>query len=136
MISIPRAYSYARRHGIPLSLVEILAMYFRGGSPYRVLRAWRRAQGLDMDISLHECELHLMAGGNMECVLDALVLAHKNDLPLPFGIAAAEDITGGDIVQIVKDALAARERGDAEHHLLLAIQHDLAPDSDPYGIGE
>lgn len=125
MISVPLAYSYARRHGIPLRLREAFALYFQGVSPFQAVYQRHRADRLGLALSRQDCELHLLARGNLPRVIDALHLAQQNDLPVPFGIAAAEDLAGSDMVQIVREALEARKRGDEEHHLLLAIKHEV-----------
>ena len=125
MISVLLACIYVQLKRLDVTWRQIVSMRLRGISPFAVVRQYHRARTLEINISLADCELHQLAGGSLGSVITALDIAQKNGLYVPFGIIAAEDITGSDVIEIVNDALLARARGDKEHHLLLALEHNL-----------
>jgi uncharacterized protein YqfA (UPF0365 family) len=66
------------------------------------------SQKAGLNIPIVELETHLMAGGNIEKVVDALITAHSAKLDLPLEMAKAIDLAGRDVVEAVKTSVTPR----------------------------
>ena len=63
-----------------------------------------RKAGLDA-ISSGDLEVHFMAGGNVDKVVDALIAASKAGIELTFAIATAIDLAGRDVLSAVQTSV-------------------------------
>ena len=61
-----------------------------------------------MEIPIVELETHLMAGGDIEKVIDALIAAHSAKLDLSLEMAKAIDLAGRDVVEAVKSSVTPK----------------------------
>ena len=57
------------------------------------------------DVSSSDLEVHYMAGGNVDKVVDALIAASKAGLDLTFSIATAIDLAGRDVLSAVQTSV-------------------------------
>ena len=57
------------------------------------------------DVSSSDLEVHYMAGGNVDKVVDALIAASKAGLDLTFTIATAIDLAGRDVLSAVQTSV-------------------------------
>ena len=84
---------------------------FRGAAVF----AFRAARALDLrvlplikankaglDVQVNQLEAHYLAGGNVDKVVDALIAAHRAQIPLPFERSAAIDLAGRDVLEAVQ----------------------------------
>ncbi len=55
-----------------------------------------------METTIDKLEAHFLAGGNVDNVVDALIAAHRADIPLPFERAAAIDLAGRNVLEAVQ----------------------------------
>lgn len=53
-------------------------------------------------ISNQELEAHYLSGGNIRRTVQAMIIAHRADIPLTWNIAAAIDLAGRDILEAVR----------------------------------
>ena len=63
-----------------------------------------RKAGLD-NISTSDLEVHYMAGGNVDKVVDALIAASKAGIELTYSIATAIDLAGRDVLSAVQTSV-------------------------------
>ena len=66
------------------------------------------AQKAGLDVSIADLETHLMAGGNIEKVVDALIAAHSAKLDLSLEQAKAIDLAGRDVVEAVRTSVTPK----------------------------
>jgi uncharacterized protein YqfA (UPF0365 family) len=61
-----------------------------------------KATKAGLDISINKLEAHLLAGGNVDRVVNALIAAQRAGIPLDFEKSAAIDLAGRDVLQAVQ----------------------------------
>ncbi|MBW3572184.1 MAG: flotillin-like FloA family protein [Gemmatimonadetes bacterium] len=97
-----RWWSTARELGLDFAFSRTMAMRLRQVAPARVYLPLRRARDGGVEISAHLTEAHLLAGGNLDRVVDAMVLAASRNVRLDFDHATALDLAGRDPLEIVR----------------------------------
>ncbi len=59
-------------------------------------------------ISSQELEAHYLSGGNIRRAVQAMIIAHRADIPLDWNTAAAIDLAGRDILEAVRMSVDPR----------------------------
>ncbi len=77
-------------------------MRMRRVSAARIIRPLIKAQKAGMDVNANQLESHLLSGGHVDNVVDALIAAHRANLDLSFERAAAIDLAGRDVFEAVR----------------------------------
>lgn len=93
----------------PVSLFSLIGMFLRKVNSSLIVRCYiqlRRA-GLDT-ISIEEMEGHVMAGGDIRNVVNALIAADKAGISLNFKRASAIDLAGRDVFDAVRMSVNPR----------------------------
>jgi len=85
-----------------VSMGSMIGMRFRRISPSRVVLPYIKATKAGLKLSSNEMEAHVLAGGNIDRVIDALIAAESANIPLEFESARAIDLAGRDVLQAVK----------------------------------
>ncbi len=85
-----------------VSIGSMVGMRFRRISPARVVIPYIKATKAGLKLSSNEMEAHVLAGGNIDRVIDALIAAESANIPLEFESARAIDLAGRDVLQAVK----------------------------------
>ena len=85
-----------------VSIGSLVGMRFRRINPSRVVLPYIKATKAGLKLSSNEMEAHVLAGGNIDRVIDALIAAESADIPLEFESARAIDLAGRDVLQAVK----------------------------------
>jgi uncharacterized protein YqfA (UPF0365 family) len=92
----------AKAAGVPLSVLRMAMMRLRRVDPARILdatiRLWKSGDATPVD----DLETHVLAGGHLEAVVEALIAAQKAGLPVDFRTVAAIDLAGRDVVDAVQ----------------------------------
>jgi uncharacterized protein YqfA (UPF0365 family) len=92
----------AKAAGVPLSIFRMATMRLRRVDPARILdaaiRLWKSGEATAVD----DLEAHVLAGGHIEAVVEALIAAQKAGLPVDFQTVAAIDLAGRDVVDAVQ----------------------------------
>ena len=89
-----------------VTILGLVGMRFRRVHPGVIengLIAARKA-GLD-NISTGDLEVHYMAGGNVDKVVDALIASTKAGIELTYSIATAIDLAGRDVLSAVQTSV-------------------------------
>lgn len=98
-----RWWSTARELGVNSPFTRTLGMRLRQVRPARVYLPLRRARDGGVALDAGAAETHLLAGGDLDRVVDALVLAAAQNVRLDFREASALDMAGRDPVEIVRN---------------------------------
>ena len=89
-----------------ITIFNLVGMRFRRVPPSIIVNgliAVNKA-GIE-DVSSSDLEVHYMAGGNVNKVVDALIAASKAGLDLTFSIATAIDLAGRDVLAAVQTSV-------------------------------
>ena len=85
-----------------VSIGSLIGMRLRRINPARVVMPYIKATKAGLKLSSNEMEAHVLAGGNIDRVIDALIAAGSANIPLEFESARAIDLAGRDVLQAVK----------------------------------
>ena len=85
-----------------VSIGSLVGMRFRRINPSRVVLPYIKATKAGLKLSSNEMEAHVLAGGNIDRVIDALIASGSANIPLEFESARAIDLAGRDVLQAVK----------------------------------
>jgi uncharacterized protein YqfA (UPF0365 family) len=89
----------AQTSGVKVGLLSLVGMRLRRIPPNRIIAA--RKAGL-ADITQNQLEAHLMARGDVDKVVSALIEAKKANIPLNFEQASGIDLAGRDVLEGVR----------------------------------
>lgn len=92
----------ARMTGIKLGFVQMAMMRLRRVNPQVVMETMITLAKAGVDVTADDIETHILSGGNLHAVADAVVRASKADLGLSFQDVAAIDLAGRDVADAVR----------------------------------
>lgn len=88
-----------------VSLSSIIFMRIRKVNPQIIVVGRITAKKAGIDIPADKLEAHVLAGGHVLRVINALVAAHKAGIPLNFDRACAIDLAGRDVLDAVQTSV-------------------------------
>ncbi|MGN0794306.1 MAG: flotillin-like protein FloA [Aristaeellaceae bacterium] len=88
--------------GVHVSLGALIGMRLRKVQPKRLVESLIQASKAGLQITISQLETHLLAGGNVNRVINALIAAQRANIDLPFEKACAIDLAGRDVFQAVQ----------------------------------
>jgi uncharacterized protein YqfA (UPF0365 family) len=81
---------------------DLVGMRLRKINPHIIVRAKITATKAGIEVEIPKLEAHMLAGGNVDKVVNALISADKAQLNLAFERATAIDLAGRDVLEAVK----------------------------------
>ncbi len=91
-----------------ISMIKLIGMKLRKVDCQLVVLNYITARKAGLKISVEELETHVMAGGNVEVVVKALVAAHSANIDLTVQKAKAIDLAGRDVYEAVKNTVVPK----------------------------
>ncbi len=88
--------------GVKVSIFSLIGMRLRRVSPNRIIKPLIKGNKAGLEINTNQLESHLLSGGRIDNVVDALIAAHRANLELSFEKAAAIDLAGRDVFEAVR----------------------------------
>ncbi len=88
--------------GVHVSIGALIGMKLRKVQPKRLVESLIQASKAGLKITISQLETHLLAGGNVNRVINALIAAQRANIDLPFEKACAIDLAGRDVFQAVQ----------------------------------
>ena len=88
--------------GVKVSIFSLIGMRLRRVRPDRIIKPLIKGTKASLDINTNQLESHLLSGGSVDNVVDALIAAHRANLELSFEKAAAIDLAGRDVFEAVR----------------------------------
>ena len=88
--------------GVRVGIFQLATMRFRRVNPARIVYPMIQATKAGLDLDMSKLEAHLLAKGNVEKVVNALIAAQRAEIPLNFERAAAIDLAGRDVLTAVQ----------------------------------
>ena len=85
-----------------VSMARLIGMKMRRLRYRMLVDVYIRARKAGLDIDIAELESHVMAGGNISNVVNALISAHSANIDLSLQSAKAIDLAGRDVLNAVK----------------------------------
>ncbi|OON97483.1 MAG: hypothetical protein ATN36_03400 [Epulopiscium sp. Nele67-Bin005] len=87
---------------VKISIFTLIGMRLRRVNPSRIIMPLIKSTKAGLGLNANQLEAHLLAGGNVDSVVDALIAAERANIDLPFEKAAAIDLAGRDVFEAVK----------------------------------
>ncbi|OOO00032.1 MAG: hypothetical protein ATN35_09535 [Epulopiscium sp. Nele67-Bin004] len=87
---------------VKVSIFSLIGMRLRRVNPAKIIMPLIKATKAGLELGVNQLEAHLLAGGNVDSVVDALIAAERANIDLPFEKAAAIDLAGRDVLEAVK----------------------------------
>ena len=88
--------------GVKVKLWSLVGMRLRRVKPARVINPLIKGTKAGLSISQNQLESHLLSGGRVDNVVDALIAAHRANMELTFERAAAIDLAGRNVFEAVR----------------------------------
>lgn len=88
--------------GVKVSIFSLIGMRLRRVRPDRIIKPLIKGTKAALPINANQLESHLLSGGRVDNVVDALIAAHRANLDLTFERAAAIDLAGRDVFEAVR----------------------------------
>lgn len=88
--------------GVNVGIFTLVGMRLRRVPPSNIVLPLIKANKAGLDVNVNQLEAHYLAGGNVDRVIDALIAAHRAQIPLPFERSAAIDLAGRDVLEAVQ----------------------------------
>ena len=92
----------AAASGVHISIFSMVGMRFRRINPSKVVLPMIKATKAGLNVNMNELEAHLLAGGSVDRVVDALIAAQSAQIPLEFEQSRAIDLAGRNVLEAVK----------------------------------
>ena len=95
----------AMASGVRVRISILVGMRFRRIAPGDVVRPLIKATKAGLNIDINEMEAHMLAGGHLNRVVDALIAAQAANIDLSFENCRAIDLAGRDVLEAVKTSV-------------------------------
>ena len=95
----------AMASGVRVRISILVGMRFRRIAPGDVVRPLIKATKAGLNIDINEMEAHMLAGGHLNRVVDALIAAQAANIDLSFENCRAIYLAGRDVLEAVKTSV-------------------------------
>lgn len=94
--------------GVHVSFFSLIGMRLRRVKPEKIINPLIKGTKAGLKIHTNQLESHLLSGGRVDNVVDALIAAHRANLELTFERAAAIDLAGRNVFEAVSMSVTPR----------------------------
>jgi uncharacterized protein YqfA (UPF0365 family) len=98
-------YVRAAVSGARVGLLDLIGMRLRRVNALAIVNSRIQATRAGINVSTPEMESHVLAGGDVQRVINAMIAAHKAAIDLPWNTATAIDLAGRDILDAVQTSV-------------------------------
>jgi uncharacterized protein YqfA (UPF0365 family) len=91
--------------GVRVGMPTLVGMRLRRVSPQGVVLPLITAHKAGLHLDINQLEAHILAGGNVDLVVTALISADRASIPLTWERATAIDLAGRDVLQAVQTSV-------------------------------
>ena len=88
--------------GVDVGIFTLVGMRLRRVPPSNIVLPLIKANKAGLNVNVNQLEAHYLAGGDVDKVIDALIAAHRAEIPLPFERSAAIDLAGRNVLEAVQ----------------------------------
>jgi uncharacterized protein YqfA (UPF0365 family) len=103
--SFIKLYVQALVSGARVTFIDLIGMSLRKINPNLIVAARIQATRAGLEIPQSEMESHILAGGNLMRVINAMIAASKANIELTWKNATAIDLAGRDILDAVQTSV-------------------------------
>ncbi len=93
---------------VKVSIFSLVGMRLRRVRPERIIRPLIKGSKAGLSIDINQLEAHMLSGGHVDNVVDALIAAHRAELELSFERACAIDLAGRDVFEAVRMSVSPK----------------------------
>jgi len=90
---------------VKVRMLSMIGMRLRRIVPSRVISPLIKGRKAGLSLEINELEAHVLAGGRVELVVDAMIAAARASIDLPFEKAAAIELSGRDVLEAVRNSV-------------------------------
>jgi len=98
-------YIRAKIGGASVGFIDLIRMRLRGVNAGQIVNARIQAMHAGLAVSTPEMESHVLAHGNIQRVINAMIAANKDNIDLPWKTATAIDLSGQDVLEAVQTSI-------------------------------
>ncbi|CQR72103.1 flotillin-like protein FloA [Sporomusa ovata] len=88
--------------GVNVGIFTLVGMRLRRVPPSNIVLPLIKANKAGLSVNVNQLEAHYLAGGDVDKVIDALIAAHRAEIPLSFERSAAIDLAGRNVLEAVQ----------------------------------
>ncbi|MEG6584816.1 flotillin-like protein FloA [Dendrosporobacter sp. 1207_IL3150] len=88
--------------GVNVGIFTLVGMRLRRVPPSKIVLPLIKANKAGLEVNVNQLEAHYLAGGDVDRVVDALIAAHRAEIPLSFERSAAIDLAGRNVLEAVQ----------------------------------
>lgn len=88
--------------GVNVGIFTLVGMRLRRVQPVKIVLPLIKANKAGLEVNVNQLEAHYLAGGDVDRVVDALIAAHRAEIPLSFERSAAIDLAGRNVLEAVQ----------------------------------
>lgn len=88
--------------GVNVGIFTLVGMRLRRVPPVKIVLPLIKANKAGLAVNVNQLEAHYLAGGDVDRVVDALIAAHRAEIPLSFERSAAIDLAGRNVLEAVQ----------------------------------
>lgn len=88
--------------GVNVGIFTLVGMRLRRVTPAKIVMPLIKANKAGLGVNVNQLEAHYLAGGDVDRVVDALIAAHRAQIPLTFERSAAIDLAGRNVLEAVQ----------------------------------
>ncbi len=93
---------------VPCTPMQLVAMQLRNVPTDFIIEYYVKVRKAGIPVGLDRLEVHVLSGGNLANVIDALISASRSNINLDFEKAAAIDLAGRDVSDAVRMSVQPR----------------------------
>jgi uncharacterized protein YqfA (UPF0365 family) len=101
---------------VPCTAFQLVAMKLRNVPTEFIVDYYVKVRKAGIMVGLDRLEVHVLSGGNLANVVNALISASRSNIPLDFEKAAAIDLAGRDVSDAVRMSVQPRVIHSPEIH--------------------
>ncbi|MEA5091776.1 hypothetical protein SDC9_24268 [bioreactor metagenome] len=88
--------------GVDVNIFNLVGMRLRRVPASKIVLPLVKANKAGLVVNANQLEAHYLAGGDVDKVIDALIAAHRAEIPLTFERACAIDLAGRNVLEAVQ----------------------------------
>lgn len=88
--------------GVNVGIFTLVGMRLRRVPPVKIVLPLIKSNKAGLAVNVNQLEAHYLAGGDVDRVVDALIAAHRAEIPLSFERSAAIDLAGRNVLEAVQ----------------------------------
>ncbi|MEG0797437.1 MAG: flotillin-like protein FloA [Acidaminococcaceae bacterium] len=88
--------------GVDVGIFTLVGMRLRRVPASNIVLPLVKANKAGLSVNVNQLEAHYLAGGDVDRVVDALIAAHRAEIPLTFERACAIDLAGRNVLEAVQ----------------------------------